>query len=328
MPDDSSDYDNALLARLNALKASNVSFGSKNISSTETSSGVSPALNIGLDRLVDRSRDLAGVGEPHLHSGPRSEQDEDDGKTVEDLLAEIGPDDQWTQNPEEPNEMHKLLIEARLALSQLEEPSLSTYQERSPQSFTNSKPVAQMPSPGAPPLTSEADPEASPAQTEDEEAAIYLQQILDELQIEEHDDTINDPSHDDEDSVSGYSSPQNLPTVGQAPPGLDMPSVPSSIPLDSHESMEDESMPALDLPSAPTTAPQRSLTTSSANARMPQYSDQDIEAWCVICNDDATVRCLGCDGDLYCAKCWKEGHMGKEAGYDERTHRWVKYKRR
>ncbi|MCJ1377544.1 hypothetical protein MMC17_000639 [Xylographa soralifera] len=328
MPNDSSDYDDALLARLNALKTSNVRFGQKQIFSTETNSGVNPAPNIGQDGLIDRFRSPGGVTGPQSHSCPESEQDEDDGKTVEDLLAEIGPDDQWTQNPEEPNEIQRLLNEARQVLSQMEEHPLNINSNEPSPSLRGSRPAAQLPAPGAPTRILEADFEAPPTQTEDEEAAIYLQQILDELQLEEHDKATERPSYDNEDGISGHSSPQTLPTVGQGFPALDMPSAPTSLPLIPYQPTENNSVATFDLPSAPTIAPQRKMATQSVDAKMPQYSDQDIETWCVICNDDATVRCLGCDGDLYCAKCWKEGHMGKEVGYDERTHRWVKYKQR
>ena len=289
---------------------------------------MNPAPNIGQDSLVDRFRSLAGVAEPQSHSGPGSEHDEDDGKTVEDLLAEIGPDDQWTQNPEEPNEMRKLLDEARKALLQVEEHPLNKDSEELSQSSGQSKPVAQLPSPGPRSPTLDEEPEVSPIQTEDEEAAIYLQQILDELQLDEQSEPIEEPSYDNEDGKSEHSLSRSLHTVDLGLPGLNMPSVPTSVPLSPHQSTDDDTVLTLVLPSTPNTAPRRKSTSQSVNTKMPQYSDRDIETWCVICNDDATVRCLGCEGDLYCAKCWKEGHMGKEVGYDEKTHRWVKYKQR
>ena len=45
--------------------------------------------------------------------------------------------------------------------------------------------------------------------------------------------------------------------------------------------------------------------------------------WCVICNDDASVRCQDCGGDLYCGQCYKELHRDRE----ERGHRTVGYRK-
>lgn len=39
---------------------------------------------------------------------------------------------------------------------------------------------------------------------------------------------------------------------------------------------------------------------------------QEELPWCTICNEDADVRCVGCDGDLFCHGCYKECHEDDE----------------
>ncbi|ETS81960.1 hypothetical protein PFICI_06962 [Pestalotiopsis fici W106-1] len=79
----------------------------------------------------------------------------------------------------------------------------------------------------------------------------------------------------------------------------------------------------LGLPVAPTFAP--------ADRPVPGiikrhgYTDEDSKTWCTVCLEDGAIKCLGCDDDVYCARCWREMHVGPSAGYEERGHQWEKF---
>ena len=131
--------------------------------------------------------------------------------------------------------------------------------------------------------------------------------------------------------------------------GLTLPSVPGSRPDDAcsgaarFSTLDDLTarMAALRAPShAPSssTPPLPSVPTSKPTAASPgaarrletttRYTDDDADSWCVVCLEDATLRCLGCDDDAYCLGCWHDMHLGPAAGFDERSHRAVQLSRR
>ena len=129
-----------LLARLNALKPSSVSLdngpnapavgvGVKQPVSVEDkladrlkslrsgSSSQARSCSVGRDTadgLISRTKDeVATEQDPITNWQGQSNDEEPD---LEQLLAELGPDDQWKLDPEDPKNMNSLLKEARDAL--------------------------------------------------------------------------------------------------------------------------------------------------------------------------------------------------------------------
>ena len=81
------------------------------------------------------------------------------------------------------------------------------------------------------------------------------------------------------------------------------------------------------MPVAPTFRPEERATPTKRAGGAARYTDEDQKTWCIVCLDDATIKCIGCDNDVYCSRCWRDMHLGPAAGWDERGHRWVRFER-
>lgn len=260
------------------------------------------------------------------------------------MLDDLGPDDQWKLNPDDPSNIQKLLDEAKQAL-----PRDDVSTKRKPEHGSDS----QMPQkPGKNFLTRDLDMSAfsidDPAQdqsadrggnanleNESQEVQDIVAKLLDEVNIEKEKgdtsgngkDISSEKGSEDENEGEAELNLPSAPLDILAPPA----SAPSRKSLDFESDMSTRmaalrglgSVDKLGLPSVPTFKPSSKPVKTTSKG----YTDEEIDSWCIICQDDATIKCMGCDGDLYCANCWKEGHMGPDVGWEEKRHKWGTFRK-
>lgn len=259
---------------------------------------------------------------------PEGTRGEDD-KTIEELLADLGPSEQWNVDKTEHDEVEELLRAADTALK--EQPNLEAVPDDEEVSH---KPVpARLPAVDVlvfspePESDEDEEPKETKAQVRDHvnrEADDVLKRLMDEVKYEkEHgadsgEEAAAGSSDDGEETV-------DVPLDFPAAPSRDLPETTASTTAKGDEDLAAR-FPSLTLPSVPTTL--KSSTSSKSKASIQKFADEEIDSWCVICNDNATLSCLGCDEDLYCMNCWLEGHRSEDAAYAERTHKAVQYAKR
>lgn len=301
-------------------------------------------------KALQGSRSASNTHAARSGDTARSSDPQDEDKTVEDLLADLGPEESWAIHQTEEEEVQDLLLQAKTALHPTYDTSdppnnlTGTSDQPSHPSDPNPWPSdidlsSFAPEPSTPPDSPSTNPSrADLALSLDAEADAHIQRIMDELRHEvsrrpsqpqpEVETEGDDPppySHTDADADADADSepPLRLPSPSRKAPQ------PRSDPVQSLS----ERFSSLSLPSAPTAPPTINLppppsSTTFADRNTSDnstFTDAEIETWCIICLADATLRCVGCDGDLYCAGCWVEGHRGEGAGMEERRHRAMEF---
>lgn len=304
MGDGPSSVDETLLARLNALKSSGISFDSPFSLPTTNTSPPSTDLHARFLSLGPSSRNIT----PHSVASPELVSENDGNSappspTLEELLAELESDEGYVISKSELTEAEALIDEAKSALPKPSEGEGAAIHEGAERG-TNKIPegidtTGGKFTPAGDQTGSEGGSKAHDEKVdEDEEAAVALQRILDELDL---------------------TSPPHTPLALPSPPPNDvsspyLPTASTSLP----------SFPSLPqtLPSAPKSHPLSPIPKKGTKTAV--YTDAEIDSWCAICLADAMVRCRGCAGELYCWTCWQEGHSGPEVGKEERAHAWEK----
>ncbi|KAG5976821.1 hypothetical protein E4U55_007198 [Claviceps digitariae] len=198
-------------------------------------------------------------------------------------------------------------------------------------------------------------------QKQEEEIKALLERLSASVPTDQRSDDDQEVDHDDSDSETTTSqtsaliaqykdeaeldrfvnttSPSPPPAADTTPPqeAIELPSAPETETSISSTSMADltarmaalrHSLPSPELlPSVPTSQPSNPSKSVKRLTSKTAYTDNDMDSWCTVCLEDATLRCTGCDGDVYCTRCWREMHLGPAAHFDDMTHRAVQFTR-
>ena len=289
--------------------------------------------------------------------GRAVEFNEEDEKSLEELLGElngaVGDRKDWDISRKEQGDVGKLLKDMRTILPELQNSKAQDAAQRK-QSSHKGKDEAltdwenvefDVGSGSVGPKhveeegNSDGEDNGEKKPSEEEEADDVIARIMAELEISKKYDPPSPPSPPPpySDCEPGHSNDEKTTGSTDGDP-FSFPSAPTTLkPTDSLEetqALEDAfaarlaalagpQTDSLGLPAAPSFAP--SAKPPKVESSLHQKLDEEIDTWCIICQDDATLKCLGCDGDLYCRNCWMEGHKGESAGFEERTHRAVEF---
>ncbi|KAL8681658.1 MAG: hypothetical protein Q9186_002255 [Xanthomendoza sp. 1 TL-2023] len=295
------DRDKALLKRLNALQKSSVSLDTTSSPLQQSPQDVTDIAarfrNLKGNRKNDPDVLVASIPETPTTSADFTTPP---SPTVEELLADLGPEEQWKLHHNETTQLHTLLAEAKKALPASDIERKKDHQStegksEDPEGAEDNK------------KTLRRNSTTSSANDEEEEAAIQLQRILAELDL-------NTPVSDDPVEAEDHPLPSTRQTDHPPKPPHN-----SSSSNNNNQPTTTTTTTTL-FPTVPTTLPP---IPSHPGTKNETFTDAEISSWCIICCADAVVRCTGCAGDLYCWACWREGHRGEGVGWEEMGHGWV-----
>ncbi|KAK8061554.1 hypothetical protein PG994_007920 [Apiospora phragmitis] len=280
----------------------------------------------------DQNSATASQGATQGTQGVEALLDTDD-QTLEELLADLGSDEQWLEDmaTEYANDEHQRIS---AMLNELGKPRAEDLRS------TNSQHETDDDESDGEPMARETDHVLAKAQDEVDWEKINTS-TAESIPLQES-GFKEEPASDT--TAPGNASPDpfdlpKVPTDLQDPP--EVPEIPHGDDFEAEIASrmaalkglggKDSSLPSvpsasiddLGLPGVPTFAPED--RPAKGVYKRYGYTDEDQKSWCIVCLENGAIRCIDCDDDIYCARCWKEMHVGLQAHYEDRGHRWEKY---
>ncbi|CAI6090455.1 unnamed protein product [Clonostachys chloroleuca] len=247
-----------------------------------------------------------------------------DDRTLEELLGDVGPDDEPVEPPLEPDDAKVKALLEELSHSIPQDESSESKKKYAAQGDSDDDSDGEK-------MTNEADDVIARFRDEIEVEAAQGTNDDDEDQKDTSQERRDSSDEGDSRQISGAAAELELPSVPQdlAAPDKVPSSAPSSNTLDDITARlsalrASSASPSLDLPSVPTSKPAKEPNRLKSTTK---YTDDDMSSWCTVCLEDATLKCLGCEDDPYCVRCWREMHLGPTAAFDDRDHKAVYFTR-
>lgn len=286
------------------------------------------------DALAARLKSLRGQDDSPLaksaapppskaRSPPATEQREDsrgnevddafetDDHTLEELLADVGGNDDFMTTEPEDEKVRAMLEELADSIPKDDETGVRKDGREEDEDSGDDSDGEKM--------TKEVDEVMARFKDEDEMEKVYRQ---DKEPTSRQDDEppLETSTTAVDTAIFDLPDVPDDPATSTAPSGTDISSLTSRLAALRTPSASDEVGDVL--PSVPTSAPTKEPKRLTSRTG---YTDEDVDTWCTVCLEDATLKCLGCDDDPYCTRCWTEMHVGPRAGFDERSHKAVQF---